>query len=189
MKLAAIITLRLVISEKLVVDKEVEPNILDLSTIDTSTFVLVTNISLNPDVSYDLIKTVYLMLDDTDQHFLKQFDLTPVQFYALLWLEGAERKSLSQLSRDLLCDPSNVTRLADTLERKGHVLRQRDPNDRRVTWVALTPAGAELCQKARREHARFTRARMNTLSEAEQASLEKLLTKLRDGLNQHLQAA
>jgi DNA-binding MarR family transcriptional regulator len=140
------------------------------------------------DVSYDLIKTVYLMLDDTDQRFLKQYDLTPVQFYALLWLEGPERKSLSQLSRNLLCDPSNITRLADTLERKGLVLRQRDSDDRRVTWIALTPAGAELCRNARREHARYTRQRMNTLSEAEQASLERLLTKLRDGLRQHLQS-
>lgn len=139
-------------------------------------------------VSYDLIKTVYLMLDDTDQQFLKQYDLTPVQFYALLWLNGEERKSLSQLSRDLLCDPSNVTRLADTLERKGLVARQRDADDRRVTWIALTPDGAELCRNVRREHARFTRARMSVLSEAEQASLEKLLTKLRDGLSQHLQA-
>jgi DNA-binding MarR family transcriptional regulator len=128
------------------------------------------------------------MLDDTDQQFLKQYDLTPVQFYALLWLNGEERKSLSQLSRDLLCDPSNVTRLADTLERKGLVARQRDADDRRVTWIALTPDGAELCRNVRREHARFTRARMSVLSEAEQASLEKLLTKLRDGLSQHLQA-
>ena len=140
-------------------------------------------------VGYDLIKTVYLLLDDTDQRFLKQHDLTPVQFYALLWLEGGERKSLSQLSRDLLCDPSNVTRLADTLERKGFVTRQRDSADRRVTWATLTPAGAELCRNVRREHARFTRTRMNALSEAEQASLEELLTKLRDGLNKHLQAA
>ena len=58
------------------VDRGLEPNILDISTIDISTFVLVANISFNPDVSYDLIKTVYLMLDDTDQQFLKRFDLT-----------------------------------------------------------------------------------------------------------------
>lgn len=137
--------------------------------------------------SYDLIKTVYLLLDDTDEQFLKQYDLTPVQFYALLWLEGVERKSLSQLSRDLLCDPSNVTRLADTLERKGLVTRQRDQNDRRITWATLTPAGQTVCRTARSEHARFTRTRMSSLSEAEQASLENLLTKLRDGLHQHLQ--
>jgi DNA-binding MarR family transcriptional regulator len=133
---------------------------------------------------YDLIKEVYLHLDDGDQQFLRRYDLTPVQFYALLWLDGVPRKSLSQLSRDLLCDRSNMTRVADTLERKGLVTRQRDSDDRRVTWLILTPRGAELCREARREHTHYTHARMSALSAAEQSQLEQLLLKLRTGLAQ-----
>lgn len=98
-----------------------------------------------------------------------------MQFYALLWLDGVPRKSPSQLSRDLLCDRSNMTRVADTLERKGFVTRLRDSDDRRVTWLILTPRGEELCRQARREHTRYTHSRMSVLSDAEQSQLQQLL--------------
>lgn len=136
---------------------------------------------------YDLIKTIYLLLDDGDRYFLKQYGITPVQYYALLWLDGVERKTLSQLSRDLLTDPGNVTRLTDRLKEKGMITRQRDDGDRRVIWVSLTPAGERLCMEIQQAHAAFTHTRMNALTGDEQATLLELLGKLRDGLEQQLQ--
>lgn len=136
--------------------------------------------------SYELIKTVYVLLDDSDNQVLRGHDLTPIQYYALQWLADVDRKMLSALSRDLLCDRSNVTRLADALERKGLVTRQRDTADRRITWISLTPQGRDVYQTVRRLHDDHNRARMSALSEAEQCQLEQLLAKLRDGLHQHL---
>lgn len=136
--------------------------------------------------SYELIKTVYVLLDDSDNQVLRGHDLTPIQYYALQWLADVDRKMLSALSRDLLCDRSNVTRLADALERKGLVTRQRDTADRRITWISLTPQGRDVYQTVRHLHDDHNRARMSALSEAEQCQLEQLLAKLRDGLHQHL---
>lgn len=135
---------------------------------------------------YDMVKMVYLLLDDGDNRFLRQYDLTQVQFYALQRLAD-EPKMLSQLSKELLCDPSNITRVADILERKGLITRQRDQKDRRVTWAALTSVGQALCNEVRQAHDNYTHQRMNLLNEVEQSHLNLLLGKLGAGLNQQLQ--
>lgn len=135
---------------------------------------------------YDMVKMVYLLLDDGDNRFLRQYDLTQVQFYALQRLAD-EPKMLSQLSKELLCDPSNITRVADILERKGLITRQRDDRDRRITWATLTHAGQILCDEVRRAHDNYTQQRINVLNEAEQNHLKVLLSKLGAGLNQQLQ--
>lgn len=51
---------------------------------------------------------------------------------------------MGALAAALHCDASNVTGLADRLERRGLVERQSDPSDRRVKLLALTPAGTAL---------------------------------------------
>jgi len=52
--------------------------------------------------------------------------------------------SRRSLAARLMCDPSNVTFLADRLEERGLVERASDPNDRRVKALQLTPAGVEM---------------------------------------------
>ncbi len=56
---------------------------------------------------------------------------------------------MGALADDLHCDASNVTGMADRLERRGLVERRPDPTDRRVKLLALTPAGEALEQDLR----------------------------------------
>ncbi|MCL4265833.1 MAG: MarR family transcriptional regulator [Anaerolineae bacterium] len=135
--------------------------------------------------NYELIKTVYLLLDDGDQQFLSRHNLTQAQFYALLWLaEGP--KTMSELSQDMLCDPSNITRVAGILERKGLITRQRDEADRRVIRLEITAVGQTLITQLHQAHDMYTRERISTLSAQEQADLRVLLQKLSDSLRQQL---
>jgi DNA-binding MarR family transcriptional regulator len=45
------------------------------------------------------------------------------------------------IADSLSCEPSNVTGIVDGLERRGLVVRQADPADRRVKQVVLTADG------------------------------------------------
>jgi DNA-binding MarR family transcriptional regulator len=134
---------------------------------------------------YELVKQAYLLLDDGDTRFLNQHDLTQVQYYALLRLQDGP-KALSQLSKELLCDPSNITRVAGILERKGWITRERDENDRRVIRAALTGAGVELIDQLEQAHNAYIQQRMEVLNEEERASLTNLLDKLSSGLREQL---
>lgn len=135
--------------------------------------------------NYELIKTVYLLLDDGDQQFLSHHNLTQAQFYALLWLADGP-KTMSELSQDMLCDPSNITRVAGILERKGLITRQRDENDRRVNRLEITAVGQSLITQLHQAHETYTRDRLALLTEPEQTDLRALLQKLGDGLRQQL---
>lgn len=135
--------------------------------------------------NYELIKTVYLLLDDGDQQFLGRHNLTQAQFYALLWLADGP-KTMSELSQDMLCDPSNITRVAGILERKGLITRQRDEDDRRVIRLQITAVGQSLITQLHQAHETYTHNRLALLTEQEQADLQALLQKLGDGLRQQL---
>lgn len=74
-----------------------------------------------------------------------RFEMTPVQARALLALERP--LAMRDLAALLRCDQSNVTGLADRLERQGLVAREPDPADRRVTRLAATRKGQALRRK------------------------------------------
>lgn len=126
---------------------------------------------------YQKIKSIYLHLDDGDQQLLQAFGLTLAQYYALTWL-GESAKKVTELSDDLLCDPSNITRIANTLERKDLITRQRSKQDRRVVQLTRTEKGAQLCQQVQMAHESYTRKRLSFLTEQELADLNTLLDKI-----------
>jgi DNA-binding MarR family transcriptional regulator len=88
-----------------------------------------------------------------------------------------EPRPMSHLAASLQRDASNITGLVDRLERQGHVRRERDPADRRVSLVVATPEGAAL-------HARFEDALyaeglpFDALSEPDRRRLATLLAAL-----------
>jgi DNA-binding MarR family transcriptional regulator len=94
---------------------------------------------------------------------------------------------MSQLSDNMLCDPSNITRVAAILERKGLITRQRNEQDRRAVDLKLTPAGERLYREAVQAHEAYTRRRMAVLTAVEQETLTALLDKLIAGLRRELQ--
>jgi DNA-binding MarR family transcriptional regulator len=72
--------------------------------------------------------------------------------------DATERDLLSEL--DL--EKSNLSNLVDRAEQRGLVVRTRDPDDRRATWVELTSEGTRLAMQT---HAEVT-VRLNRLINA-----------------------
>ena len=60
---------------------------------------------------------------------------------ALLLVGLDEPMPMRAIAVSLSCEPSNVTGIVDGLERRGLVVRQAAPGDRRVKQVVLTPEG------------------------------------------------
>ena len=62
------------------------------------------------------------------------------------------RLRMKELARSLVLSPSRGTRVVGELEEAGHVAREPDPDDGRVIWASLTPAGVAALQEARAGH-------------------------------------
>jgi DNA-binding MarR family transcriptional regulator len=78
----------------------------------------------------------------------RRFGLT-VQQVELLCLLSSRRPSFGELAALVGCDKTNVTGMVDRLARHGFVVREADPDDRRITRAVLTEQGAAVSEDFR----------------------------------------
>jgi DNA-binding MarR family transcriptional regulator len=88
---------------------------------------------------------------------------------------------MTELGRLLYLEKSNLSNLVDRAEQRGLVVRTRDPDDRRVTWVELTSEGTRLALQTHAEVTARLHRLINHLPPEDQkhltAVIEQLLTK------------
>jgi len=107
--------------------------------------------------------------------------LTVVGYEALLLLSEAEEQAIRRidLARGLGLTASGVTRLLDGLERDGLVEKRTCASDARVTYAALTAAGAQRLEQASCSHVGSVRALFEErYTEEELETLATLLARL-----------
>ncbi len=68
--------------------------------------------------------------------------LTVSEWRALASLAGAQPMSIGELARIAVMKQPTLTRVLDRMEARGHVRRIADETDRRITRIAITPAGS-----------------------------------------------
>ncbi len=97
---------------------------------------------------------------------------------SLLLESNPEPLSHSQLAELSGVTKGNITGLVDALERDGHVKREESGEDRRVTPIALTPAGRRLIEKVLPDHLARIAGLMGELTPSERKSFVSLLSKV-----------
>jgi DNA-binding MarR family transcriptional regulator len=96
-----------------------------------------------------LFLTVHTHLVEQVEQDLKQAGLPPFEWYdMLLALKQApnQRLRLSELADVLLVNRTNITRLADRLEKAELIRRELCKDDRRGAYAVLTKAGLTMQQ-------------------------------------------
>jgi DNA-binding MarR family transcriptional regulator len=103
-----------------------------------------------------------------------EFDLSPMQAYALRLLEPGTPLAMSDLADALHCDASNVTGIVDRLEARGLIARRGADHDRRVKMLVVTERGAALRERL---NARLSEPppEIAALSVADQRALRDIL--------------
>src|SRR5690242_21413455 len=75
------------------------------------------------------------------------FDLTSVQYAALLAIRTNPQVDATRLSALVAFDRSTLGDVLERLEAKGWVLRSSSPTDKRVKLLRLSPEGARVLQR------------------------------------------
>lgn len=86
-------------------------------------------------------------------------------------LEHEGPRRLTSLAVDEGVAQPSMTQLVQRLERQRLVRRDRDPDDKRVVWVAITDAGRELLAARRRSRAAEMAELLATLPAGDEAAL------------------
>jgi len=113
---------------------------------------------------------------------MAEFDLTPLQGWALKLLNVTQPLTMSDLADALGCDASNVTSIVDRLESRGFVERRPSAMDRRVKELALTAAGSEVHEQIV-ERMHQPPPPIGNLSQADQEQLRDILRRALDSVN------
>jgi MarR family transcriptional regulator for hemolysin len=96
----------------------------------------------------------------------------------LLSLKSGSHRTQAELAAAVGVRQPTLTHHLDGLERAGLVTRVRDPGNRRVQQVALTPAGEGLFRRLRVAAAVFDRQLRAGLTETDASELRRLLGRL-----------
>ena len=130
---------------------------------------------------FALTETYDTLLHALDTRMVAEHNMPLSAFEALMHITHAEGGaiSVSGLAELVRLSPSQVSRIAIDLERKGLVQRQRSANDSRSTQVAVTQAGRDQLQQAAPTYLSTIRSHLfEGLGEREVKQLARILERI-----------
>jgi MarR family transcriptional regulator, 2-MHQ and catechol-resistance regulon repressor len=125
-----------------------------------------------------VLSRAYAAVEDHARADFARHGLSPAEFGALEVLHHKGPLLLGELQRKILVSSGGTTYVIDRLARKGFVARRPNPDDRRASFVELTPAGTELMDRIFPLHQRVIERAMSGIPEAEKGSLIGALKRL-----------
>ena len=129
-----------------------------------------------------LISTANIVAKYAESKLIRQ-GITPTQHAVLNTLITAGHPlKLTDLSRRLFRSKNSLTTVIDHMERDGLVERQAVPGDRRAINIATTESGRTLLESNKQMSRELVYRSMACLDEAELATLNKLLQKIRSSM-------
>lgn len=130
---------------------------------------------------WNLFQQAYLLTFRHLEQVAGREGLSYSQAAALGVLSASDRAlPLSHLARCLTQEAQSTTELADRLERRGLVRRTRDPRDRRLVLLELTPEGREVHARLQPGLSEGSEHVFAALNERDRARLAALLKPVRD---------
>jgi MarR family transcriptional regulator, 2-MHQ and catechol-resistance regulon repressor len=151
-----------------------------------------TRMKRSPNVAVPLKLWVVLAraFNAVDRHSrtsIARFGLGATEFGVLEVLYHKGELPVCEVQRRILVESSSTTYVVDKLCRRGLVRRRASAGDRRVTLLALTPAGRRLIGRIFPAHATAMRRAVGALPPRQQAHALRLLRVLGHGAVERLE--
>jgi len=106
-------------------------------------------------------------------------EFSPMQMHVLFTLLDKEVFTMSELARDVLISKQQLTPLVERLVAADLVIREPDPEDRRVVKVRISPAGLAFLAGHKREAIGVYEEMIASLSQDDLVRLNNALNGLR----------
>jgi DNA-binding MarR family transcriptional regulator len=106
------------------------------------------------------------------------YDLTPVQFAALVAIRGSEGIDATRLSALVALDRSTLGNVLDRLETRGLVIRDASADDKRVKLLKISPSGRALIKRSQAAALRAQERILAPLQPKDRDTLMRLLSQL-----------
>ena len=123
------------------------------------------------------VKLLHTELVSYQERILKKYHITTQQFNVLRILRGVGESGLmvSTLKHRLVDKNSDTSRLVDRLEFAGLVSKYKDEDDKRKTYIKITPKAADILHLIDIEEMHKLPAMFNDISEKDLTCFIKLI--------------
>lgn len=109
---------------------------------------------------------------------------SPHVIRAAIHITQHESVTIGELADGLGISQGWASRLVDDMERAGQLERERDPKDRRVSRVRLSPMAMDAVEHAYRWRGDAVEAALSDLTDAQRAGVRTFLRRFVDGVRQ-----
>ena len=109
---------------------------------------------------------------------LADLDLPAADINVLANLADGTGRTVGALATATATKPSTLTSLLDRLTRRGYLVRESDPADRRSIVVLLTPDGLAAAQRAAKAVAELERQALAAVTPAQRTGFDAVLDAL-----------
>ena len=127
-----------------------------------------------------LLARAHLVAREKADHALAEVGLSMKGFAALATLVSDGAISQQRLSQRIRMDPATMVDVIDSLEQAGHIVRRRNPKDRREYALQTTARGRALLARAQRAIVGAERDTVRGLDPKEERVLLELLGRIAD---------
>ena len=131
------------------------------------------------------VRSSLKLRDQLDAELISEHNLSLPEYEVLAFVSQAPDGQLrmAELAATTIVSRSRLTHLVDRLVRRGLLVRQQCPSDRRGWFAVLTPAGRRLLRTAAPTHVRGVRQYLiDVLTPDEVAELAPVLERVVDAL-------
>jgi len=127
-----------------------------------------------------LLAKAYQRAHNVARQRLSVYGLTPVQQLVLAALFQNEGISSGDLGKKLVLDPATLSGLLERMVEGGWVVKETDPEDKRLLKIYLTDQAKMLAPKLMEERDKANEEILRGLSLEEKVLLKRLLKDIRD---------
>ncbi|TCP20298.1 MarR family 2-MHQ and catechol resistance regulon transcriptional repressor [Scopulibacillus darangshiensis] len=109
---------------------------------------------------------------------IQSYGLNPTEFAVLELLFHKGDQQIQHIGKKILLSSGSITYVVDKLQNKGLLNRRPCPDDRRVSYAAITERGKQLMQDIFPKHQKAINGIFDVLNTEEKQQMIKLLKKL-----------
>jgi DNA-binding MarR family transcriptional regulator len=128
----------------------------------------------------DIIPVIIKEFAKRQVNELSKGRITLPQFLILGFLEKNGEAQMNVLARFMVVTTSAMTGTVDRLVKYGYVLREADPEDRRVVKIKITSKGSDIIKKINDQRRQMIVEVFGKVSESDRSDYLRVLTKIEE---------
>ena len=129
------------------------------------------------------LKTNWLSISKLFNDLAKEYDSTMAMAFVLLAIDNDTGTPVTKIAPRIGMEPNSLSRLLNSLENKGAILRKNDSEDQRKVLVYLTDLGIELKNIAIQTVVEVEKSITQNLSKEEKQLILKIMGNISSAVN------